>query len=440
MPSTTCSNLGRRRALQLMGAAAAASVAIPALVRAQAQKTIATIPKHPNRPGIKWTHSIDWNTPSIMGYNGGTYKFPLETGGLGSFQRILAKLAAKGIQDIYLKVADVTLFYCDCPGDICDYRNPDKAAIVAKRNASLIGFLTEVYNSAWPFNVYLYKRQWLQNLSDRKPWPRAMVEDHAPEFVSEMAEIITTARATLGTDGRPVDAVIQGVLPLETQANDNYQTLYAAKYLIEQINIATGNWLKSKTFMMPGAGNGFYFVGIDNNPLSAAFFDAIKRMVDRFAFVVKVMSVTDPNVCSLANIDFSAWTDGNKHLADYERFAAKTMGLESLHRYLRVPDASGKDRYSRYPKLANVLFWGDSGDGLSVIQNFHERAEALRRLLVKRYSKGYGYAFNYSVQRDGDGFQDRSLLLTYPGSPAPVLNDPVAKDYFNWLDTNVIYL
>src|SRR4051794_6505007 len=41
MPSKTCSNLGRRRALKLIGAAAAASVAMPPLVGAQAQKTIA---------------------------------------------------------------------------------------------------------------------------------------------------------------------------------------------------------------------------------------------------------------------------------------------------------------------------------------------------------------------------------------------------------------
>lgn len=412
---------------------------------------VAPTPPRFDRAGVKWTNSIDEGTLSIMGFGVGTYDYPIEKGNSAGFAAILKVLSGNGIHDIYLKVSDVKFFYRDIRDDPRDYLAPDDTAIRAARDAEIIDFIKKVYDSPYDFNIYLYKRQRLQALTDSDPFETALANNYAPEFVSEMTSLIETAKVTLGADGKPIDAVIQGIMPIETNCNDMSETMYAAKYLIAQVNLGTQGWLASKTFLMPGAGMGMYFEGIDSATGADTFFDDLRRIVSRFAFVVKIMTVdpADADICSVGDISLTEWTTGGQTVDQYNHFLNYTMGLRKLDKYLWLPDSTTLVvRRSKYPRLANVLFWGDSGDGIGVIQNHANRAEAVRQILVKSHApNGYGYAFDYSVDTADTvtGFQDKALFVTYAATPRPFRNTvdrgfgPVWEEHSDWLDTTITY-
>ncbi len=407
----------------------------------------AVVPTRMQRAGVKWINDIDWDTPSVTGTGVGTYEYQVERGDLPTFGPILKMLSEQGIMDIYLKVSDVQTFYTDGPpGDPRDIAAPDKTVIRAARDAELLDFILKVYDSFYPFNIYLYKRNWFNNLNDAKAFPKNMVEDRAPEFIDEMAAIINAAKAINGADGGSIETIIEGVMPIETQLNDFNEVLYTTKYLMDQLNAATTNWLVNRTFLMPGAGNGWYFKGCSTANLSSTFWDDIGSKVNRFGFVVKVMPATDATVCKLANINLDGWA-GGLTTRQYARFLNNTMGLSELYDWMHLPDANGSVPYVSHPKLANTLFWGDSGDGIEVIQNYPRRPEAVRKVLVRKVPRA-GYAFDFAVDtRDrSDGFQNKVLLVTHAGDAKPALNTgfgfgdgDVFGDFINWYDLNVVY-
>ncbi len=228
-----------------------------------------------------------------------------------------------------------------------------------QRDAELISMITALKAANPNFRVYLWERRWLQQGGSSN--------GGGMKFINGMSSIINQIR-TAG-----VDDVLKGICVIENNLENTTDVLAHAVGIVQGINANTDNWLTNKSFFMPGAGMGAYFVGIDKaNP---DFFNEMAQQVGYFAFTFKFFKSQPANVCSLGALN-SAW-DANLGSGTPDSQIAwlrSVMGVADLENYINANRAA-------YPNLANVIYWGDSGDGLIVMSQTN--SQAVHKLLVE---------------------------------------------------------
>jgi hypothetical protein len=229
----------------------------------------------------------------------------------------------------------------------------------AQRDAELISMITALKFANPNFRVYLWERRWLQQGGSSN--------GGGMKFISGMSSIINQIRAA------GVDDVLKGIGVIENNLENTTDVLQHALGIIQGINTNTDYWMTNKSFFMPGAGMGAYFVGIDK--ADPDFFSQMSQQVGYFAFTFKFFKSQPASVCSLGALN-PAW-DANLGSGTPDSQVAwlrSVMGVADLENYINANRAA-------YPNLANVIYWGDSGDGLIVMSQTN--IQAVHKLLVE---------------------------------------------------------
>jgi hypothetical protein len=88
---------------------------------------------------------------------------------------------------------------------------------------------------------------------------------------------------------------------VENNLENSTQVLQQAVQIVQGINANTGNWLTNKSFFMPGAAMGAYFVNIDT--AYPDFFNQMSQQTGYFAFIFKFFKSQPTDVCSLGALN-----------------------------------------------------------------------------------------------------------------------------------------
>lgn len=325
----------------------------------------ARVPQPPQLiEGVKWKNEGPSDAATSVRF---------ETRGL-SYAQGAANLHSNGIHTVVLKVGELKIF--------------PSGTTIAQRDAEVIALLQALKGHHPTVRVYLWTRRWMQRSGS--------YQSGAEEVASEFSSLINQAKAA------GVDDILEGVCPIETNLETSYQTLERALFTVQRINTYTGGWLTNKTFFMPGAGMGAYFVGIHN--AYPGFFHQMSSGVKHFAFIFKFYKSQDVDVCSLGALN-DAWIAnfGNGSTTNVDQRVAwlrstDGMGVADLETFINANRAA-------YPRLANVIYWGDSGDGMDVMTR--QSIQACHRLLVQ--SNGWtGAFFNMAYGAIQDAGQGRT--------------------------------
>ncbi|MFC9975649.1 hypothetical protein ACFVH6_32650 [Spirillospora sp. NPDC127200] len=338
--------------------------------RSAARTSAAAAPQSPDAVrGLKWRGTF-------RGPAGDDLWVRFDTRGL-SYDTAAGSLANNKFTTVTLRVSNLD----DLP----------KGTTARQRNDEVIRLLAALHRKG--VKAYLYKRQWLQRADVNKPSYRARV---AREFITDMSWIINRAK------NLKIDGTLQGVMPVETNLDSTAAVRERALYIARGINAKTKGWLKSHTFMMPGAGMGPYFKDVHRG--GAAWLTGMRGQTRHFAFVYKHMASQPVKVNRLArlnpawerNVGFEARTPVHQQI----KFLRETMGLSHLEYYMRAHRA-------RFPNHTHVVFWGDQADGIAGISALdneprwnYNTVRALHRLLVKT-NHWHGYFFNMPFTRAG---------------------------------------
>ena len=203
-----------------------------------------------------------------------------------------------------------------------------------QRDAELISMITVLKSANPDFRVYLWERRWLQQGGSSN--------GGGIKFINGMTSIINQIRAA------GVDDVLKGICVIENNLENTTDVLAHAVGIVQGINAGTGNWLTNKSFFMPGAGMGAYFVGIDK--ADPDFFNAMSQQVRYFAFTFKFFKSQPTGVCSLGALN-PAWQSnlGSGTPDSQVAWLRSVMGLSDLENYINANRAA-------YPNLANVIY------------------------------------------------------------------------------------
>lgn len=332
--------------------------------------------------GVKWRGTQLTKGPNPL------FSASFDTRGL-PYSTAVGALAVNDIRTVVLRVANRT----DLP----------PGTTLRQRDDEIIKMLRELNNAG--INAYIWKRQWLQR-NDRQG--RAHYTGGANEFINDMSRLINRARSLR------IDTTLQGVMPIETNVNSSGAVRERALYIARGINARTGGWLRTHTFMMPGAAMGSYFKGINQG--GAGWLTAMRSQTGHFAFIYKHMEsqpIQHNNLARLnpqwqRNVGYQARTTVGQQIT----FLRNTMGLADLEAYVRGNRA-------RFPNHTHVVFWGDQGDGVAGTNELDNEPQwnyntqrALHRLLVKT-NHWHGYFYDFPFTHKGSTGQDlwRYLIL-----------------------------
>lgn len=333
----------------------------------------------------------------------------LETGGL-SYAKAAKKLVATGVRDIVIRVPGEEIFETA--------NGQPRPGEFARWDDEVVKMLIALEDASPDARVYLWKRQWMQRAGDGGK----VADTHGvEEFAAEMARVVKLAKA------RGVAHMIAGVAAIETNIESSKASRRLALATAKRLNEKTNGWLEKKAFFWPGAGMGSYFVGIGDG---GEFFKQMARQVGRFSFIYKHMvpcESKNESTCAIRHLN-KAWEKHVSHKADAPverqvKFLRDTMGLGDLNEYL-------SDNAERHPKLANVMFWGDQGDG--VILMSPSNLAAVHQLLVEEMGSG-DYFFDMAyAPRGATNFQSKKYLLDVRGDGTVTTNESAWKTWSAW--------
>jgi hypothetical protein len=220
-----------------------------------------------------------------------------------------------------------------------------------------------------------------------------------------MSKVINGARE------RGVSGPLEGVTPIETNLPGSEQVRKYAIEVAKRINGRTNDWLKRHTMFFPGAGMGSWFRNIDDG--GSAFWTDIAGQVKYFSFIYKFMPSQDGDVCENlyeyyheGDTRWNVRLGENADMAGQREYLDGTLGFDDLRGYLRSADDA---------QLANVIFWGDSGDG--IIQMTRTNAQLVHQLLVAELDQP-GYFLDFAIIEADHEERERSkhILVSEPGS------------------------
>jgi hypothetical protein len=262
-----------------------------------------------------------------------------------TYAQAASGLASNGINTVVLKFETAD----DLPSGVN----------AAQRDAEIIAMITALRSVDPNFRVYLWERRWLQQGGSSN--------GGGTKFINGMSSIINQIHAA------GVDDVLKGICLIENNLENTTDVLAHAVGIVQGINANTGNWLTNKSFFMPGAGMGAYFVGIDT--AQPNFFSQMSQQVGYFAFTFKFFKSQPTDKCSLGALN-AAWDAnlGSGSPTSQVAWLRSAMGVADLENYINA-------NRTAYPNLANVIYWGDSGDGLIVMSQTN--IQAVHSLLVE---------------------------------------------------------
>lgn len=288
-----------------------------------------------------------------------------ETEGL-SYAKAARKLDSLGVPAVVLKVAELSIMP---PG-----------TTTADIHNEVVNMVIALKNNAPGIKVYLWQRQWLQK--------GGAGNTGAEDFAEEMKVILNK--------NAEAKSHISGIALIENNLETSGQVLAKSLLIAQKINAKTNGWLKTKTFLFPGAAMGSWFKGINTATGNSTFFSQMAPEVEHFSFIYKHMISQEEAQCSLYSPEYSNWTTtvgplSTKTVAEQETYLNETMGVNDLYTFLNTYKA-------QYPDLCNVTFWGDSGDGM--IKMGRNSILAVNNMLVQnpaRQWKSYFFDLPYTT-------------------------------------------
>ncbi|WP_129312254.1 hypothetical protein [Streptomyces sp. L2] len=332
-----------------------------------AKAAAANCPQHPSDVrGLKLLGTYVGPQPDDLGLRFETQKLPYSTAA--------GVLANNGFRTVALRVAAKEDLH--------------SGQTIAQRDAEVIKLLRELNRQHT--NVYLYEREWFQ----RKDGPAAKYPG-ADAFIRDMSNIVSRAK-------KENLRWLRGVMPIETNLNNTWEVRERALYVARGINARTGNWLKTHTFMMPGAGMGNYFKDIQKG--GVAWLNLMRGQTGCFSFIYKHMRSQPAAVNDLAKYnDRWKYYVGLRSETTVDRQVKflqsdSVFGLGDLAWYMQ-------HYKSKFPNHANVVFWGDAADGVSFLSQLDSRynyntLRALHQVLVKS-NRWLGYFFDMPFGKKG---------------------------------------
>jgi hypothetical protein len=169
-----------------------------------------------------------------------------------------------------------------------------------------------------------------------------------------------------------------GITEIQLSSFDEIKT--RAKWIANKFNVNYNNWLKSRAFMVPGLHNGLKFTDVNK---SDNFHEDIADFVGEFAFVVKAFN------SHKGYLDYGIYM--NEDILSVEE--RKTWLVDKM----KLQDLVDYQNSSTNTNVNNIIFWGDSGDAMSVMHPL--AATAIHDIIYGPDSKG---AFFYAPAADED--------------------------------------
>lgn len=205
--------------------------------------------------------------------------------------------------------------------------------------------------------------------------PRQVAQrlERVDQFSADMAALITTLQAA-----GCLDQWLTGIRQGEDGNPDMDEFLPVVAGLAAGINSRTHGWMSHHLFVANGGGMGAEFLGLDDYERSGKgvtkFLEAMRRNSAAFAFGYKWFrredispngQKVDPKKAGEIKTQFLQATCGpapehpcqDASVDDWKFFLAQTLGFSQLVSVFRR-------LHPQFPLYANVIFVGDSGDGI----------------------------------------------------------------------------
>ena len=239
-----------------------------------------------------------------------------------------------------------------------------------------------------PMRAWVWQERWFANDKDPDGDSRAHNHRVYEDYVTDMSNLINRAHAEGASSPFEGIGVIENNLPSSNKVRD-----YALR-VARDINRRTSGWLKTHTLLFPGAGMGSWFKGIGGSE-GMRFLKRMKTEVKYFSFIYKFMKSQDGGVCKrLERFYYGGATDWQKRLGHTEDSDSQRTYIEDTLGFGDLSALIEKARLQGLRSVANVVFWGDSGDGLLEMNG--KNVSLMHNLLVDELDQP-GYFFDFAI-------------------------------------------
>ena len=306
--------------------------------------------------GIKWKQELPARGGEFNDMVYGRLDRPKDlNGNYISFDRIARQLKRKGVEAVTFRI--------DREDRYIDENGNGPADEMAQYYEELKKATNKLENRG--IKVYLFARIWLTTKDN--------------DFVFDR---FNTYLSTLNESERNK---IDGIGLTEVHLSSIGQLKTRARWIPTKFENVYPGWLKERAFIMPGLELGFRFNGINADD---DFHADMNEVVGEFAFSVKAMKLkqsedTDNIYASFPN--HLEWA--GKSIEEREEYVGEYLGINELISYQ-------DNAATEYPHLANIVFWGDSGDALT---NLHPKgSQAIHNVLTQNGGENYRTTFMYA--------------------------------------------
>lgn len=292
--------------------------------------------------GIKWKQELPPRGGELNDLVYGRLARPIDSNGnYVSMNRLANQLKKNDVESVAFRI-DKESRYIDENG------NGSSADEMANYHSEIKAMTNKLEGKG--IKVLLFARMWLTNRTN-----------------DEVFELFDTYLSTLNERERNR---IDGIALTEIHLDDIKTVKTRAKWIAPKFENVYPGWLKQRMFLMPGLDNGFRFTGINQDD---SFHQDMSELVGEFAFVVKSMKLKTNDDKDNIYPDFARYVEWNgKDVADRETYMKENMGIAELVEYQENANAS-------YPEMANIVYWGDSGDAMTNVNP--KAAQALHNVL-----------------------------------------------------------
>ena len=371
--------------------------------------------------GVKFKHpggdgTIDWSIKDTCDYQRGA--------GDRSYRSIMQNLHDNGIYHVFIKISKPEE---QVPGT-CDFTKQIDEIVQVLGAMKTVNASPETVGEP-PLRAWVFERAWFWD--DRDGGPASGYNT----FVTNMSNLIDAARRNDVADP------LEGVAPIETNLPSSGKVREYALKVATAINDNTGGWLTNHTLLFPGAGMGSWFKGIGGTA-GFDFLDQIKTKVRYFSFIYKFMKSQDKD-SSGRHVNqalypyyygpTAVWANEiDKGYSEQREYIETTLGFGNLAAFITEARSKG------HQWVANVVFWGDSGDGLIQMIS-RTNVQLMHDLLVEELNqRGYFYDFAIIGSTESDD-KDRSKHLLLDQGTAVVQNQNKAYRDRGPLNTMTVY-
>lgn len=301
-----------------------------------------------------------------------------------SYASVIENLDLRGIRHLFIKYPE--------PGKQVDDSACDHPQI-HNEILKILGAMKEfnVSNGRTADNsmrAWVWKRKWFWRTDQG-----GELTGNFNEFIDRMSAVINKARA------QNVRRPLEGIAPIETNLPGSQRIREFAVRVAEEINAHTNGWLKNHTLLFPGAGNGSWFKNINGSAgpsPGTQFFLDIKSQVKYFAFIYKFMKSHDGGVNT--NLEPHYYPDWKNKIRDEQNqdFATQKSYIEDELGFGDLRDFINLGRNDGRVWVANVVFWGDSADGMTQMRRTN--VQLMHQLLVEDQQMDQpGYFFDFAI-------------------------------------------